>query len=335
MGIRVRETNDLDGLSRYGQENIHKLGSVVVENWKRTGKYNKFMENLSTKYNVKREDLTIAESDVYTTAISNFIERRLRPKLVAAGLVKSITLPTRGFGAIKIPLRNALVTATDLPDSGAVTYDTGSYDSTTITPRYIYAAQSITHEVAKVANVDLLAEELGEIGDALSRKMDSDIISEFQTATTTANGNRTPLGASTTITFDTLVNGQASAIANYAEPDALLVSPSTAATIMKLDEFSGGNGIAGALNYQGGNGTTFPYVQGVLGMKLIVSNQVDDDDIYLIDTARNGYLVQANGIETFDGRRTGYLAYEVIGALMFDVGIVQPKSIYRIEENSN
>lgn len=331
--MEVKTTKSFSDLSNYGQENVIKLGRVVYESLKAQGIDVK--EQLAEKAGIAKEDLTVAETDLFTTSIAGFIEKRLRPKLVAEGVIKKISnFNTRGANAVKIPLRNQLITATDLPDSGAVTYDSGSYESTTVTLAYSYAAQSLTHEIVKFANVDLIAEELGEIGDAISRKVDSDIISALQTATTTPNGNLVQLGATATVTWDNLVDGQASAIANYAEPDTILLAPSTLATIMKLDEFSGGNSITGSLAFNGQAGNVFPYVTTILGMKVVTSNQVDGDDIYLVDTARTGYLIESGDVEVFDGRRSGYLAYEVIGAKCYGVSIVQPKAVYRIEENA-
>lgn len=329
--VRAYETNDASGLENMGQEQVLKLGKIAYEGLKAKGVDIK--ESLKAK--TATEDLDIGDSQLFTTAISTFIEKKLRPKLVAESVIRSIPFDTRGKDSIKIPVRNTLISASDLPDDGAVSYDSGTYASTTVTLRYSYAANTISHELASVANVDLLAEELGEIGDAIARKVDSDIISAFQSATTAGNGNLTKLGATATVSFDNLVDGQASAAANYAEPDVILLNHSTLAAITKLDEMTGGNSTTGALAYQGENGTVMPVMRNVLGMRVVASQQVDADDIYLIDTARTGYLIRSNrGVETFDGRRSGYLAYEVIGAHQYGIGIVQPKAIFRLEENA-
>jgi len=323
--------SDLGSLESMGQENVTKLGKAAYEALKSKGVDIK--EEMAKKAGVAVEALDIGESSLYTTAIAGFIEKRLRPKLVAEGVIKSIAAPAKGADSVKIPLREALITAADLPDSGQVTYDGGTYGSTTITMRYSYAAQSITHELLQVANVDLMAEELGEIGDAIARKVDSDVIAALQTATSTANGNLTQLGSGTYVDFDALVDGKQSAKANYAEPNVILMSSQTEAAITKLGEFSGST-VAGSLTYQGENGVTFPVLQSFLNMRVVTSEQVDNDDIYLIDTARTGYLLRKNGVEVFDGRRSGYLAFEVIGAHAYGIGIVQPKAVFRIEENA-
>lgn len=328
---QVQVTNDLGSLEAMGQENVTKLGKTAYEALKKKGVDIK--EELAKKANVSTEALDIGESSLYTTAIAGFIEKRLRPELVAAGVIKSITAPAKGADSIKIPLRSALISASDLGDDGQVSYDSGTYGSTTITMRYSYAAQSITHELLQFANVDLMSEELGEIGDAIARKVDGDIIAALKTATTSGNSNLVQLGAGTYVSFDNIVDARKSAKANYAKPDTILMSSETEAAIYKLTEFSGTT-IAGSLTRQGENGSTFPVLSSVLGMRVVTSEQVDDDDIYLIDTARTGYIVRKNGVEVFDGRRSGYLAFEVIGAHAYGIGIVQPKAVYRIEENA-
>lgn len=334
MALQAQETSNLGSLSNYGTKNVEFLGKVAVEGLAKRGI--DVREDIAKKFNMAKEDLDVSSTSLYTTAISGFIEKRLRPELVAAGVIKKISgFDTKGQNSIKIPLRSALITASDLPDSGQVSYDGGTYGSTTITLGYKYAAQSITHEIAKFANVDLIAEELGEIGDAIARKMDSDIIAALQAATTTAGGNKTNLGATTSVSFATLVTGLQSAWDNYAKPDVLLVSPQTWNTITRFPEMSGSGATAsvGALAFPGSGGQVFPVVTGVLNMRVVISQQVDNDDLFLIDTQRTGYLVEAGDVEVFDGRRTGYLAYEVIGAKNYGVGIVQPKAVFRLEEN--
>lgn len=330
--MEVKETFDLNSLSEFGnKEHVNKVGKIIVESLRQSGR----LEPLAEKLGVKKEALDVGDSQLYTTAIAGFIEKRLRPKLVAAGVIKRISnFNTKGSNSVKIPVRNSLITAADLPDDGSVSYDSGTFASTTITLSYKYAANSITHEISKFANVDLMAEELGEIGDAIARKMDSDVISALKSATTSGNSNLTQLGATATVTFDNLIDGQASAFGNYAEPDVLLANHSTLATIMKEVQVTGGTNAPGALTNQGEKGSTFPYLRTVLGMNVVGSQQVDGDDIFLIDSARTGYLIESGDVEVFDGRRSGYVANEVIGAKCYGVGVVQPKAVYRLEENA-
>jgi HK97 family phage major capsid protein len=328
--ISTLETTE--GIGSASKEHIFKLGKVMVEALKKKGV--DVREELAKRAGVAKEALTIAETDVFSTAIAGFIEKRLTPELATVGAIKEIAAPGKGYDSIKIPMRNALVTAQDLGDTGQVSYDSGSHTSTTITLRYVYAAQEITHELLQFANVDLLAEELGEIGDAIARKVDSDVIAAFKTNTTTTIGNLTQLGSTTEVTFASLVSGLQKAKENYAKPDLLIVSPETEATIIALGNLSGTTNVIGSMVMKGDEGTNYPLPNRILGMKVIVSQQVDDDDIYMVDSARTGYLCRRNGVEAFDGRKSGYLSFEVIGAHAYGVGIVQPKAVYRLEENA-
>jgi len=323
---------DMGPLESMRQEDVAKVGRKLVEALNKRGIDVK--ANIAEKLGTTKENLTIAETDVYTTAIAGFIEAKLKPELQAAGVIRSISVDQRGADSIKVPVRNALIVAADLPDNGTVAYDTGSYDSTTITLRYSYAAQKITHELLQFANVDLLQENLGEIGDAIARKVDADILAAFVAATTTANGNLTKLGTTTTVSFASLVTGRKSALDNNAKPNVMLISPETEATIIQLGQFAGSTNVVGSMVTKGGSTENFPIPLTILGMKVLVSQQVDDDDIFLIDTARTGYLARKNGVEVFDGRVAGSLAYEVIGAHAYGIGIVQPKAIFRLEENA-
>lgn len=335
VAIEMKETD----LGNFSKEGVLKVGKVAVEAMMNdgTGRYEKFMEALSKKAGVTitKESLDAGGlGALFTTAMSTFVEKRLRPKLVAEGVIKQITnFNTKGQNSIKIPMRDALITASDLPDTGVVTYDTGSYGSTTITLSYKYAANRLTHEIIKFANVDLIAEELGEIGFAISKKVDDDIIAAMLAATTSAAGNAIELGAGTYATYTGLVTAVNAAKQLYAEPDVMLLNPSSMVTIMTLSQFAGGTSLVGSLMFKGDETTHFPMPRQILNMRVVESTGVDDDDIYLIDTARNGYLVRAGDVETFDGRISGALAFEIIGALNYGVGIVQPNAIYRVREN--
>ena len=331
--------NKLGAFNENATKNVRALGQSLVEGLK-LHKGIDFedaqKEQLAKFKGVAKEDITIGETDLYTTAISDFIEQKLEPVLVAEGVIKKITnFDAKGNDSIKVPIRQNLITAADLPDSGAVTYDGGTYESTTITLRYVHAAQKMTREILAFANVDLMAEELGQIGSAIGRKMDSDIITAMQTATTTPNGNLTNLGATATVTFDNLVDGRKSMLDNNGLPNVMLVSPETEATIYKLGEFSGASTQVGALNVSSTAGNAFPLPQQFLGMRLVVSQQVDDDDVFLVDGKIGpGYLVENGQMEVYDGRVSGSVAFEVIGAKAYGVGIVQPKAVFRIQENA-
>jgi len=331
MGAKI--INDIGDIPRATQM-VAKVGEVLVKGIKE--RLNSPDPAVREKYkafeNVLTEDLTMSGSTaLYTTAIAGFIERALRPKLVAEGIIKKITdFKMKGYNSIKIPL-GRLITASDLPDTGTISYDSGSYSSLTITISWKYAANKITYELLQHSAVDLISEELYEIGQALARKIDSDIIAAIDSACTSGNGNLTNLGSGTYITYSALVDGIKSAMDNYAEPDILLISPETWDTLMKDTD------VKSALHFGTipASGSVMPQTQQILGLKVVVSPQVDDDAVYIIDSKNLGYFVEGSDVQTFDGRVSGTLAFEVIGAVAYGVGIAKPKAIYKLAENAS
>lgn len=311
-------------------EDVQKIGKVLVEGLKqRKDKDVKVQEMLA----MATEDLNLAgQTSLYTTAVAAFVEKLLRPKLVAAGVVKQINdFQMKGFNSVKVPLRSALITAAALPDNGAVSYDGGTYNQQTITLAWVYAANRISHALLETAAVDLISAELGEIGYAIAKKVDSDIIAAIDAAVTNGNSNRAFLGASTVISYGAIVDAYTSAMANYAEPNVILTNPVTFGTIMKLSEVKTAAAYAVPSN---DTGKFMPMLAGLLNLQVIATPQCGSNKTYLIETERTGYLVMGSPVQTFDGRISGALAYEIIGAQAYGVAIVQPKSIYGICENT-
>lgn len=280
---------------------------------------------------VMKEDLTFDDNGaLYTTMVANFVDRALRPDLVAAGLIKVSRVDVKGTSGIKVPA-SVLVTAAALPDSGAVTYASSvNYGSTTITLGWIYAAQKITYELIQQSNIDIISDQLYELGDAIARKVDSDIIAAFETATPSddANSNYTALGAAATLNFTNLMKGMTDAMTNYASCDSVLLNPTS------FYNFITHTDTKTALGYNSVQlGSLFPRVVDVGGMRFVISQQVGANDVYLIDSKRNGWLFEGSGVEVFDGRISGTLAQEVIAAKIYGVGCTRPAALFRLEEN--
>lgn len=333
-----------DKLHGGGTEGVEKLGQALLETMKERDSANDYyskedakrnksnLEALGDIANTSTEDLTSDNNTgVYTTVVADFIERALRPTLVAEEVVKRIRISNKATSAIKIPV-SALVTAQALPDSGQVTYHNDNYGSETVTLGWIHAAASLSVELIEQGNVDLIQDQLFELGDAISRKVDSDIIAAMVSATPTNgnNGNYTALGTSTTIAYSSLTTGIAGNMGNNAMPSHLVVSPETWGNLMNDSD------VKTALGYNPAQaGTLFPMTQTFHGLKLVISQQVDDDDVFIVDSARTGYFVEASDLRLFEGRRSGYLAQEVIAAKNYGVTIVQPKSIFRLHENNS
>ena len=81
-------------------------------------------------------------------------------------------------------------------------------------------------------------------------------------------------------------------------------------------------------------GALFPQVVTFAGLRVIPNNQVAVNDIFLVDSSRNGYYVEASDVKVFNDRISGALAQEVIVAKNYGVTIVQPKTVFRLAANT-
>lgn len=329
MGVEIEDMKNLPGVE-HRTDNIVKVGQVVAKGLIKSGKAEKFVEALNKKgYGFKKEDLTMSgETALYTTMITNFVERKLRPMLVAAGLIRDIpNFTLRGHDSIKVPIREELITAVDLPDSGDLSYHTDGFTSQTITVAYKHAATKITWELLQHANVDLIAEEVGEIGDALARALDSDIISEFDSAVTSGNDNE--VTSSSGMSYELLIDGFVKAWENNARPDAILTNPTTFGKLMKDSTLV--TALADATRQ--GSGVIMPEIENVVNQRVFVSNQVPADTTFLIDRARTGYVLRGAGPVVIDHQRNDSASFGIAGLQGWGIGIIQPKSVTGIREN--
>lgn len=282
----------------------------------------------------KEAGLDTANSTLFSTIVATFVEQKMRPKLLASGVIKKINMDIKGFNAIEIPIRSKLIVATDLAINNNLNYDDGVYNPVKITTGYKVASNRITWSLLQYSSVDLIANELHEIGYALARKMDSDIISAIDLACSTDNGNIKYLGTGTYVTYSDLVEGFYKLMDNNGDATHILTSPTNSMKIMNLTEIKNTwyNGIANPL--QNPSEMLRP-IQILLNCQFLVSNQVGAYDLYFIDSERTGYLVMGQeGVQTFDGRISGSLAIEIAGVINYGVGIIQPKSIYKLEGNA-
>ena len=290
----------------------------------------KYFEDLGI--DTSKEDLTFDNNTaLYTTAVADFVERKVRPLLVAANVIKSSRVNVKGTSAVKIPI-SKLATAQALPDSGDVTHaDSLNYTNATVTLGWVYASQRITYELITQSNVDIIQDQLFELGDAISRKIDSDILAAFETATPVdgSNSNQIDLGASQDLTYDLLMDHVANAMDNSVLPDTIIVGPTVMAALMK------DSSVKAALGYNSTEkGTIFPRVIDLFGMNLLVSTQVSAKTTFLVDSQRCGYFLEGSGVEVFDGRISGSTAQEVIAVKLYGVTIAQPEAVYRILDNT-
>lgn len=276
-----------------------------------------------------------SNTGVYTTAMASFIEKAFRPKLIAEGIVKSLPLDMKGHDSLKIP-KGVNLTANAVGADGSVTADDKNYGSLTITIDWVGCQTSLTHQLQSIGSIDLMADKLEEVGSAISRKVDTDILAEMIKAFTKGDGtygdasivNYSYLGVGNYITYDGLVDGIEAHENLYASPDTIVVNPTDKARLLKDTD------IKGALAFQTTpDGRVLPSSREILDLKLVSTPQMTAGKIALVDSTKFGYIIDATPIETWDGRLQTTIAFEVIGAKAYGVGIPRTPAVYGIHEN--
>lgn len=323
-----------EGIKTLGRQFINGCLNGERDSYWAVEKYVKAIDNMLSKRGLTREDLQKADStSLYTTVIAGFIEKALRPELIAEGVVKKLGLNLHGADSIKVPLGEAL-TAVAVGADGTVTASDIDYGGKSITVDWIGARTTIVHQLLQVSAFDLIADKLEEIGFAIGKKIDLDILAELHKATTKGdaeygdNSNYSYLGATTYVSYDSLVDAMTAFEANYGKPTHLIVTPTDKARIFKDDD------IISCLAFgTTPSGEILPQVRTLFDMKLITSNQQTADALTMVQADKLGYYVDASPVESWDARLPNKIAFEVIGAKCYGVGIPRPKYAYTIHQN--
>ena len=332
--------------NRYGGETkgVEQLGKKIAStlmgrenkkdyfSGKEAKKTREFLDSYGLKENSNQESLVFPDnSALYTTIVADFVDQRLRPQLLAEELIRSVRVDPQGASGIKIPV-NTLLVADDLPDSGDVTYQSDKdYSATEITLGWKYVAQRISHQLITQSNIDIVMDQLGLMGFAISNKVDQDIIASFETATPDdgSEDNYRALGDSVTLTYKELLQGLTDSMANDAMPDAVLMSPKSLYNLLSDDD-----SVKALANNSVQPGQVFPMTTTFLGLRVLVSNNVSENDVFIIDSNRTGYFLEGSAVEVMDGRISQSTAQEFIAVKLYGVEVVQPKTVYRLQENT-
>ena len=292
-----------------------KIGEIISEKYKISEKIKSYVS----------EDLTSGNNTVlYTTAVSSTVDEAVRPELLASGVIKKLDMTNaKGINSVKIPT-NSLPTVSDLTENTDVSYNTNNYSTTTITAGWKATATKVSQELITYSNIDILADQVRLMGYALSKQIDSDIISAINTATPTDNSNsnyQATGGASTRIDYDNFVKGIELVETNNAKPTAALLHPADWSALMKDTDFKQ------ALAFGTTTNSALPRIQEAFGLQLLVSSQVTSGSTYFVDGKRAGYFVDFTPVITYDGRINSQLAFEVISAKAYGVSITQSETV--------
>lgn len=274
------------------------------------------------------EDMTFPNNTaLYTTIVRNIVERAFRPQLVMNEVIRTISVNPSGVEAVKIPI-SALKTASSLPDTGELPDPSNDdYGSETIDLGWIYAYEVITLQLIQQGIIDIVQDQMFEIGDALARKVDSDIVTAIETATPSAGTNNNYTALSSTITYNDLVLGVMTHISLNALPDVIVTNPLTWANFLK------DTNVITALGYNSvDKGSLFPRIQDFLGLRVILTTQASAYNLYIVDSNRCKYLIEGSAIQMLDGRKSTTVNWEVIGLKLYGVEVIQSEAVFRLVE---
>lgn len=283
-------------------------------------------ETLEKVQNLSTEDLTLPNNTaLYATVLRAVVERSFRPNLVANGVIKTISMNPSGMKSLTVPT-SALRTAAALPTTGVLPSPSNDdYGSTEITIGWIYAYEVITIQTIRQGVIDIMQDQMFELGDALSRKVDADILDAFQDAAPTDNSNSNYLDAGAALEYADLIKGIFGMQNNNAVADAIVTDPLTWRDFMLTDD------VKGTFKFSTSDaGSIFPKVMDFYTVKVLLSTNVNSGNVFLVDSTRCGYLVEASGIEMLDGRKSGTVNWEIIALKLFGVEIVKTSSVFRL-----
>jgi len=335
-------------MSSNGTNLVEKLGRKLVESHVETAKNQLWLSNAHKKKTeeffsnamnmempsaedfsgMTTEDLTFPNNDsLYTVVVRNIVERAFRPKLVMNEIIRTITVNAKGMSSLKFPI-SALRTALSLPATGVLPAPSNDdYTDQEIELIWIYSYEVITIQLIQQGIIDIVQDQMFELGDALARKVDSDIITAIETATPSNDANSNYTLLTSTLDYSTLTDGIMACINNHALPDAVVTGPLTWANFLKSSN------VITALGYNSvDKGSVFPRIQDFLGLKIVLTTQASANNVYIVDTQRCKYLVEGSAIQMLDGRKSGTVNWEIIGLKLYGVKVIQPEAVYRLVE---
>lgn len=336
--IQLVEDYDPTKVGLGSAETVARLGRKIIEmafnpNKRANVPYRQKLEKLGV---TQEAVLQLGNStSLYTTAVAAMIEKALRPDLYGRDVIKTLPFDLTGHNSVEVPL-GVNLTAQAIGDDGSVTADDQNYGGKTITIAWVGCQTSLTTQLLQTSLLPLIEDKLEEIGYAIARAVDSAIVAELVAAGTKDdatygdNNNYVYCGASTTVSYDKLIDGITTAEDLDAKPDVIITNPTSKGNILKDSD------VKSVLAYgTTPDGRIIPSVTQIDGKLLLSSSQVTDDKIILVDSKRCGWFVEGTPLQTWDGRLQTTVNFEVIGAKAYGVGISRPEAVCVIHENAD
>jgi len=271
----------------------------------------------------------------------SFIDKAFRPQLVANEVIKVLNVDTTGTGSFKVPRDAGLLTAQTINTDGTVpSEETTSFDATDESIEWHGLYTLIPTQLVEKSNTDLLAHRFEQLGEAIGRKLDSDVITELNKASTAGdafygtNNNETQLGSSTDIDIQDVFEAQGAMLDNDANPTDILMNgtnyaklQTSSGDVIRPVQFMSEDGVVQTVS-----GIARPNGEGT--MRVHVSSQVPDNTTFLVDRNKLGYVGDAGDIVTFDARVNETVQREVGAYKPYGVRISQPQAVYQINDNT-
>lgn len=320
---------------------VEKIGHAIHESAKTSPRmkvrerYAPFLEKMKQYSEVINS--TGTDADLFSTTTAAIIDQAFEPMLLARGIIKTIQLDMSGSDSLKVPKEAGQLTAVTVNDDGTFPSEaTTGYESTTITINWVGAYTAIPEQLIKKAAVDLIAHRLGQIGRAIARKVDSDIITEFDACTTAGdsfygtNSNYYHLGtgAGSLLSYSALVTGIANHRALDANPTDILLTPANWGVLMSDTSMKAALAFGTTTNGQ------IPAFQEFANLRIHYSSQLPANHTFLVDRETVGYFIDASDVQVFDGRVDNTIQNEILGVKAYGVRISRPKSVYAIRNQT-
>lgn len=304
--------------------NAHK--EKVTEFFKTIGVVNESLEEIK---NLSTEDMTLPNNtSLYTTILRALVEKEFRPLLVARNVIKSISVNPSGMKDLQVPV-GALRTATDLPDNGVLTSPSNdNYTDVKIALKWIYAYEVITYQTIRQGIIDIIADQMDELAFAINNKVDTDILEAFEAASPSNGSNANYDEIEGGLSYAALNDAIFDMEENNATATAIITRPAVFKDFMKDTDVKGIYKFSTV-----DKGSIFPRVLDFMGTEIFLTTKASENNVYLIDSGRTGYFVEASGIEFLDGRKSGTVNWEIVALKLYGVKVVKPKSVYRLVVN--
>ena len=266
------------------------------------------------------------DADLYSTLMAQMIDPYLEPTLVAKDVIKEEPFLFNGNDSIQVPREQQKVAIEINTDGTFASEEQTGYQSRTANIKWIGAYSLIPEQLRRKAYIGILENQFRLIRRAIEEKIDTDILTEFDKATTPgdpdyddADDDNVDNEVQGAITYDNVIDLISKVMSNDAESTDLLMNATTWAALNKDPDTKNSNRFGTARVEDGGTSIGFLSLFGT--SRVHITSQMPDDTIYAVDRNRAGYYINAGDTQLFDGRVNKTVQHEVMAIKPFSVKI--------------